>query len=112
MDAPPPLSADDLAATPPAVIAFLRWQAEQIVLLTKRVAELEAKLNKSPANSSKPPSSTHPHDKPPPTKPKSKRKRGGQPGHEKHERPLLPPEQCQQVIPIIPTACRRCGKAL
>src|SRR5476649_2130885 len=112
MVAPPPLSADDLAATPLAVLAFLRWQAEQIALLTKRVAELEAKLNKSPANSSKPPSSTHPHDKPLPAKPKSKRKRGGQPGHAKHERALIPAEDCNAVVPIVPTECRRCGRGL
>lgn len=112
MDAPPPLSADDLAATPPAVIAFLRWQGEQIALLTKRVAELEVKLNKSPANSSKPPSSTHPHDKPSAAKPKSKRTRGGQPGHPKHERPLIPSEDCNAIVAVVPRECRRCGRGL
>jgi transposase len=113
MDAPLPLSEADLAATPPAVLAFLR---EQIARLTARVAELEDQLakfqGKTPANSSKPPSSTHPHDKPLPKKPKSKLKRGGQPGHLKHERPLIPSDQCQQVIPLVPSECRRCGKAL
>src|SRR6267378_409403 len=112
MDAPPLLSESDLAATPPAVLAFLRWQSEQIVRLTARVAELEARLGLTPANSSKPPSSTHPHDKPPPRKPKSQRTRGGQPGHDKHERPLLPPERCQQVIALCPSHCRRCGQPL
>jgi transposase len=116
MDASPPLSEADLAATPPAVLVFLRWQSEQIVRLTARVAELEARLarlqGKTPANSSKPPSSTHPHDKPQPKKPKSKLKRGGQPGHLKHERPLIPSDQCQQVVPLVPSECRRCGKAL
>jgi transposase len=83
-----------------------------------RVEKLEAEIASlrgskvTPANSSKPPSSTHPHDKPPSTKPKSARKHGGQPGHQKHERPLLPPEQCEQVIAVFPSACRRCGKTL
>ena len=116
MDAPPLLSEADLAATPVAVLAFLRWQTEQIVRLTARVAELETQLaklqGKTPANSSKPPSSTHPHDKPLPKKLKSKRKRGGQPGHDKHERPLIPSEECATVTRIIPSECRRCGKAL
>jgi transposase len=116
MDAPPHVSEADLAATPASVLALLRWQVKQTERLTARVAELEAKLAKlqgaTPANSSKPPSSTHPHDKPPPSKPKSKRQRGGQPGHPKHQRPLLPPEQCQQVIPLVPPACRRCGRSL
>ena len=73
---------------------------------------LEAKLGKNSTNSSKPPSSTHPHAKPPQAKPKSPRRPGGQPGHEKHERALIPTEQCQQVVPCLPTECRRCGQAL
>jgi transposase len=119
MDAPGPLSPDVLAALPPAVVALIHWQAEQIrrltarvVELTAKVAELEAKLGKDPSNSSKPPSSTHPHDKPPPSKPKSSRQRGGQQGHDKHERALLPAEQCQDVVPCLPSECRRCGKKL
>jgi transposase len=122
MDVPPPISADDLAATPPVVLAYLRWQAERIAALTdqlallgKRVAQLEAQLGKpaaSPANSSLPPSSTHPHDKPASAKPPSPRKRGGQPGHLKHERPLIPSGQCDEVVPLVPAACRRCGRAL
>src|SRR5271163_509840 len=98
MDAPSPLPDDVLAALPPAVIAYIQWQSAQIVLLTARVAELEAKLGKNSTNSSKPPSSTHPHAKPPQAKPKSPRRPGGQPGHEKHERALIPTEQCQQVV--------------
>jgi transposase len=96
----------------------LKGQAEQITRLAARVADLEAKLLqvggkvKTPANSSKPPSSTHPHDKPRSTKPKSKRKRGAQPGHAKHERPLLPPDQCQHIVRCVPVTCRRCGLTL
>src|ERR1022692_463227 len=105
MDAPAPLPPDVLASLPPAVVALLEY-------LTARVAELEAKLKKNPTNTSKPPSSTHPHDKASSDKAKSKRKRGGQPGHAKHERDLIPPEQCQEVVPCLPTECRRCGKEL
>src|SRR6185295_1586560 len=104
---------------PPAVLALLRAQADVIAQLTARVGELEDKLarlpGKTPANSSKPPSSTHPHDKPPPKEPdkdKPERKRGGQPGHDKHERPLIPSEQCAKVVAVVPTECRKCGKAL
>ena len=111
MDASPVVSEADLAATPPAVLELIRY-------LTARIAKLEAELamlkggKATPANSSKPPSSTHPHDKPSSSKTKSGRPRGGQPGHQKYERPLLPPDQCQQVIPVIPPACRRCGRTL
>jgi transposase len=112
MDAPPTLPPDVWNSLPPAVGALFEWQAHQIRLLTARVAELEAKLGKNPNNSSKPPSSTHPHDKTPPSTPKSGRKRGGQPGHDKHERALIPTEQCQDMVPCVPTECRRCGKKL
>ena len=77
-----------------------------------RIAELEANLNKSPQNSSLPPSTQHPHAKPPSTKPKSNKKRGGQPGHAKHERPLLPTDQCDDVQTLKPEQCRRCGMTL
>jgi len=103
MDAPALLPPDVLAALPPSVIALIQWQAEQIARLTARVAELEAKLNKDSTNSSKPPSTSHPHDKPSSRKPKSSRKRGGQPGHDKHERALIATEQCQDVVRCVPT---------
>jgi len=112
MDAPPKACPETLASLPPEVIALIEWQAEQIRILTARVAELEAKLGKNPNNSSKPPSSTHPHDKTPPAKPKSKRSRGGQPGHDKHERPLIATADCLVVVPCLPSECRRCGKTL
>src|SRR5271166_4088302 len=112
MDAPPALSPGVLASLPPAVLALIELQGRQIGILTARVAELEGKLGKNPTNSSKPPSSTHPHAKPTPTTPKSKRARGGQPGHDKHERELIPTDQCQKVEACVPTECRRCGKAL
>jgi transposase len=78
-------------------------------------AELRAELKaarKTPQNSSLPPSTQHPHAKPAAAKPKSKRKPGGQPGHPKAERALIPSEQCTSLVPLKPDACRRCGHAL
>jgi transposase len=112
MDAPAPLSPDVWAALPPAVAAVLQWQANEIRRLTARIVELEAKLGKNSSNSSKPPSTTHPHGKLPRSKKRSRRKPGGQPGHQKHERDLVPTDQCQDVVPCVPTQCRRCGQAL
>ena len=89
----------------PVVRAFVQG------LLT-RMAELEARLGKSPQNSSLPPSTQHPHAKPVPRQSKSKKKRGGQPGHAKHERPLLPSDQCDEVHRLMPTQCRRRGTKL
>lgn len=89
----------------PAVRAFVHG-------LLAKLAELEARLNKTPQNSSLPPSSQHPHAKPPTGKPKSKKKRGGQPGHAKHERPLLPSGDCDDIQIVKPAECRRCGEKL
>ena len=61
-----------------------------------------------------PPSAEHPHANPPPNqeKKKSAKKQGGQPGHVKHSRPLIPEDQCYDVVPVKPDVCRRCGEAL
>ena len=111
MDAPS-LPPDVLAALPPAVRALIQWQAAQIERLNARIAQLEAQVGKDSTNSSKPPSTEHPHAKTVRPKPKSKRPRGGQPGHAKHERTLVPVEDCAAVVTCTPTACRRCGKSL
>lgn len=103
------LTDEMIAKWPPDAQAVVR-------LLLARIAELEAQVaelrSKTPQNSSQPPSTTHPHAKPPSVKPRSKRSPGGQPGHDKHERTLIPVEQCQDVVPCLPRACRRCGRKL
>ena len=81
--------------------------------LIDRIENLEARLGLNPQNSSLPPSSQHPHAKPPRPKRKDrKKKRGGQPGHPRHQRDLIPSEDCQQVVPLKPQACRRCATKL
>lgn len=100
---------------PPEAQAVIRALLAQVAQLTARVAALEAELKslrKTPQNSSVPPSTQHPHAKPAPGKPKSKKKRGGQPGHAKHDRPLIPTDQCDDVQPLKPTECRRCSTKL
>ena len=86
--------------------------AQTIARLERKVAELESRLNKTPQNSSLPPSTQHPHAKPAPGQPQSKKQRGGQPGHKKCERSLVPIDQCDDVQPLKPTECRRCGTKL
>lgn len=71
-------------------------------------AELAA-LKKMPQNSSQPPSTTYPYAKPSAVKSRSQPSPGGQPGHDKHERTLAPLEQCGDVVPCVPRACRPCG---
>ena len=104
---PPELEAE----MTPAVRAFVKTLLDRIARLEARVAELEGG-RKTPQNSSLPPSTQHPHARPQPPKRKSKKKRGGQPGHKKHERSLIPTDQCDDVQRLKPTECRRCGAKL
>jgi transposase len=98
------------------MIARQPAEAQVIIrLLLAKLAELDTELKalkKTPQNSSLPPSTQHPHAKPAPPKTKSKRKRGGQPGHARCERPLIPVEQCARVEVWMPTSCRRCRRKL
>jgi transposase len=95
------------------LIAGQPAEAQAIIrLLLAKIAELEARLNRTPRNSSLPPSTEHPHAKPAPPKKSGGKKRGGQPGHPKHERTLIPAEQCQAVVTVKPEGCRRCGEPL
>lgn len=98
--------------TPPHVRAYIGQLYAYIQKLEARIVELESRLGKDSTNSSQPPSSQHPHAKPTRPQSKSRRPSGGQPGHTKHERALIPVEQCQSVIPCVPKACRRCGQPL
>jgi len=101
MTRPPSIPADLWDAIPrdlrPAIAAVVSG-------LEARIADLEARLNQTSANSSRPPSADPPHAKPaPPRTPTGKRK-GGQPGHPKAPRVLLPADA---VVPLRPARCRR-----
>jgi len=108
----PPITPEQLAALSPEIRALVRTIIDHY---ERQLAELKAELagaRKTPQNSSLPPSSQHPHAKPPVAKPPSNRKSGGQPGHPKHARALIPTEQCSEVVSRKPEACRRCGGKL
>src|SRR3954453_66480 len=83
-----------------------------IEALENRIAELEARLNQNSTNSSKPPSSDPIGVKRRPPDPPSKKRRGGQKGHPRRLRALVPPERVASVTDCKPTECRRCGHAL
>lgn len=79
-----------------------------IAKLEARIEELERRLGQNSQNSSKPPSSDPPGlPKPPPRKP-SGRKPGGQPGHEGHQRELLPAERVDRMEHVWPDQCKNC----
>jgi len=80
-------------------------QQEQIKVLEVKVA----KLSKNSSNSSKRPSSddiTKPKSSK--KKKKGKRKIGGQPGHDRHDRPLFAPEEIGKVHHYILVSCPDC----
>ncbi len=85
---------------------------DEIAELKTTVRDLRARLGLNSTNSSKPPSSDPIGLKRKPPTPPSRRKRGGQPGHRKAFRALVPPEELRSSTDRRPGACRRCGHAL
>src|SRR6266496_3687974 len=90
---------------------------KQIADAEEQIADLERQLaarQKNSTNSSKPPSSDGLAGKSRQRgrRKKSKRKPGGQKGHPGHHRPLVPPEQVQEVRPVLPVECKHCGESL
>jgi transposase len=102
------ITEERIARQPPEAQAIIRLLLAQLAELNAEIA----RLKKTPRNSSLLPSSQHPHARPAPPEAKPRRKRGGQAGHPKHERSLLPTEQCDGVQRLKPTECRRCGRQL
>jgi transposase len=84
----------------------------QISELGQQVQDLKARLDQNSTNSSKPPSTDPIGVKRKPPTPPSKKRRGGQKGHPRKMRALVPPERVASVTDCKPTACRRCGHAL
>src|SRR3954463_404788 len=95
-----------------AILAVLDAVNRRVLELEQRVSDLEARLKLNPTNSSKPPSSDPIGFKRKPPTPTSGRKRGGQPGHRRAQRPLVPPEKVRSTTECRPSDCRRCGQAL
>jgi transposase len=109
------------ATTPCANCQRLQAQLDvltaTVAQLQATVAQLQAQLaaaRKDSSTSSKPPSSDivkPPKPQPPPGQDKCQR--GGQPGHSKHERPLLPPALLTAPPhDHVPELCPDCGRGL
>jgi transposase len=89
-----------------------RERDARIAQLEQRVAALEARLGTNSSNSSLPPSANPPGAAPPVRKGRSKRRRGGQPGHPPHLKQLLPPERVSETHDFVPTHCASCQAPL
>src|SRR3954464_12103102 len=96
-----PLPSEIWDATPAAAQTL-------ILTLQARVRELEARLGQDSSNSSRPPSADPPQAPVRPKAPPSGRKRGGQTGHRGVFRRLLPVEQGDEIVPVLPERCRHC----
>jgi transposase len=83
-----------------------------ILRLFERIEALEQRLSQNSHNSSRPPSSDPPNVTRFPKKPASGRKPGGQPGHEGHQRTLLPPERVTSADDRWAGKCEHCGREL
>lgn len=75
--------------------------------LNAQLVDLEEQLNTNSRNSSKPPSQDpfhrSRHSQP------SVKKPGGQPGHPKHMRKMIPLDEVSRIVEIKPKNCLRCG---
>ena len=116
MSSQPPIPAELWDHIPPAaqaaITALVQQYERQLQALQKQVHELQQRLNKNSTNSSKPPSSEHPHAKP------------SVPRRSRHDEPAAnlatpstnglysPPSNAKQVIPCVPPTCRRCAAPL
>jgi transposase len=88
---------------------------EKLLSFSDHIKNLEqsiAALTRNSTNSSRPPSSDPPGLKKRKTKPKSKRRQGGQPGHEGKNRKLEPAEEMDAIHDLYPEQCEHCGRFL
>lgn len=109
----PPIPRELWDQIPPAAQAALILAFQQLHqrlnALDAQVRALQERLGQNSTNSSRPPSSDGPAVKRRPPPATGQRPKGGQEGHQRHTRPLLPPDHTEH---LHPTQCRRCGQAL
>ena len=119
MDVKPPIDAELWEAIPAeaqvALLAVFADLAARIAQLEQTAGEQQAeleRLRKNSSNSSFPPSSDKPDFKRARPKKRGQRNKGGQKGHDKHKRRLVPIEHVDTVEPCKPTTCDGCGEPL
>ncbi len=97
-----------------ATLERIRELEQENAQLEQENAQLRERLRQNSTNSSKPPSSDPPGTARAQKKKKKRRRRrpGGQLGHPKHERELVPLESVQQVVELLPQRCQQCQQKL
>src|SRR5712692_1978638 len=111
METLPALSHEVWERTPPEAQAYIRALEARVATLEGMMQALQAQLNQTSRNSSRPPSSDPPHSAQP-RRPRSTRRRGGQPGHPGHTRTLIPVDEVDEVVVIKPEQCTHCQAPL
>ncbi|MDQ5851767.1 MAG: IS66 family transposase [Chloroflexota bacterium] len=118
METPPALPHKVWERTPPeaqthirALEACLEALASMVHSLQEQVRTLQEQLNQTSQNSSRPPSSDPPQSGRT-RRPRSHRRRGGQPGHPGYTRTLLPVEDVDEVVVIKAEQCAHCQAPL
>lgn len=107
-----PVSVDPRDARIAELEGQLAQRDARIVLLEARLAHLEELCRRSSRNSSQPPSGDGPAKPAVRKRIPSGRKRGGQPGHKKNERKLVPPDEVDEHHDCIPEECAGCEAPL
>ena len=118
METPPAFPYEVWERTPSEAQAYIRAleaRVEALEAMLQALQEhnraLQEQLNQTSWNSSRPPSSDPPqHARP--HRPRSKRRRGGQPGHPGHTRTLIPAEEVDEVVVLKPEECTHCHAPL
>lgn len=97
-----------------AALERIHQLEQEIARLEAENARLREQVGQDSTNSSKPPCQDPPGTMRAGAAKKESRglRPGGQPGHAKHERELLPVEQVARVIEVVPERCCVCHKGL
>ena len=106
------ISDADWEITPESVKRLVGQLLERIAALEERQQHLEEQLKRNSKNSSQPPSQDGGLGFKPKPKEPSKKRRGGQPGHEGHQQKLYAPEECAAIEEHYPSHCCGCGEVL
>lgn len=95
-----------------AALERIRQLEQENERLTQENARLRERLEQNSTNSSRPPSSDPPGTARAKKKKRRGRRPGGQPGHPKHERALVPLASVDEVVELVPQQCQQCQRKL
>jgi transposase len=109
----PQIQAELLHSLPKEVQEYILTLQKLLETLVTQNQELSIQIAQNSQNSSKPPSTDPPFQRPAKkTKEKSARPKGAQVGHNRHLRELVPAEAVDEIVEIYPQECTQCHSPL